>query len=434
MKKPRTSGLRGNAVIGQSGGPTCVINQSLVGVVREALRHSEIGRIYGAVHGIQGVLKQDLIDLKAESAATLDAVAKTPSAALGSVRKKPTPEECQAIFDVLRAHDVRYFFYIGGNDSAETASIINGISQTTGFDLRVCHVPKTIDNDLLVTDHCPGYGSAARFVALALQGDNLDNRALKGVKINVIMGRHAGFLTAAAGLGRRDKDDGPHLIYVPEVAFSLARFCEDVDTCMKKWNRCVVAVSEGIADEHHRPILTTGEKDSHGNVQLSGTGALGDFLVSQVKEKLGVSRVRADTFGYLQRSFPSVVSPQDAKEAREAAAFGVRCVTTGGQKSGSVAIRRLTKNRAYACEYFLTELANVAKNTRALDAAFISPSGNDVTPAFVKYALPLVGELPRTGRLRGKPVVKKPILQASALGGAQPKAPAIPEPAAKGAV
>jgi 6-phosphofructokinase 1 len=381
----------------------------LVGVIQEALRHKEIARVYGALHGIQGVLKQDIIDLGRESSQTLKAVASTPSAALGSVRKKPTPEDCQAIFEIFQAHDIRYFFYIGGNDSAETAAMINDLAEASGYDLRVCHIPKTIDNDLLVTDHCPGYGSAARFVALALMGDNLDNRALKGVKIDVIMGRHAGFLTAATGLGRRDKDDGPHLIYLPEVPFGLEKFCEDVDACLKKWNRCVVAVSEGISGKDHEPILTTGEKDSHGNVQLSGTGALGDFLANRIKEKLGVNRVRADTFGYLQRSFPAVVSRQDAREAREVGAYGVRMLTSGGAHSGSVAIRRLSKKGAYGCDYFLTDVKNVAKNTRSLDARFISPSENDTTRAFAKYALPLIGELPHMGRLRGRPVRRKTI-------------------------
>lgn len=401
--------LKGNAIIGQSGGPTCVINQSLIGAVKEALAHKEIARVYGALHGIQGVLGQDIVDLSAESPETLELVARTPSAALGSVRKKPTPQECETVFKICQAHDIRYLFYIGGNDSAETASIIDGLARNTDYELRVCHIPKTIDNDLLVTDHCPGYGSAARFVALALMGDDLDNRSIKGVKINVIMGRHAGFLTAAAGLGRRNEDDGPHLIYVPEVPFSVDKFCADVDSCLKKWKRCVVAVSEGVQGPDGNPIMTSGERDSHGNVQLSGTGALGDFLAQQIKNKLGVSRVRADTFGYLQRSFPTIVSEVDAREAREIGAFAVRQMVTGEQRSGSAAIRRLTGKGRYSCEYILTELSSVAKNTRSLDAHFIAASQADFTPAFQEYASPLVGELPRMGRFRCKPVQKKQV-------------------------
>jgi 6-phosphofructokinase 1 len=410
------SGLKGNAIIGQSGGPTSVINESLCGVIAAALRHEEILGIYGAVHGIQGVLKQDLIDLRAEDPDTLKLLARTPSAALGSVRKKPTRDECGTIFKIFQAHEIRYFFYIGGNDSAETASIIDSLAKESGYELRVCHIPKTIDNDLLVTDHCPGYGSAARFVALALMGDNLDNLALKGVKINVIMGRHAGFLTAAAALGRQSEADGPHLVYVPEVPLSLEQLTSDVDSCMKRWDRCIVAVSEGVADKNHQPLLTTGEKDSHGNVQLSGTGALGDFLANHLKEKLGAKRVRADTFGYLQRSFPTVVSDIDAREAREVGAFGVQALIQEGAKSCSISIRRLAPatsgsskgaSAGYSPEYFLTDLKNVAKNTRSLDQEFIAASGNNVTPLFLDYALPLIGPLPELGRLKGTPIPKK---------------------------
>jgi len=403
------SALQGNAVIGQSGGPTRVINESLVGVIKEAKRRSQIKKLYGALHGIAGILNQDFVDLTKETPRTLGQVGLTASAALGSVRKKPTADDCSAILRIFQAHDVRYFFYIGGNDSAETANIIDEQAKDSRYDFRVCHIPKTIDNDLLVTDHCPGYGSAARFVALAHMGDDLDNRALPGVKINVIMGRHAGFLTAAAGLGRTGRGDGPHLIYVPEVPFTLEGFCTDVDACLKKWGRCVVAVSEGIQDKRQRPILKTGAKDSHGNVELSGSGALGDFLSGVVKTKLGVQRVRADTFGYSQRSFPTVVSEQDAREAREVGGYGVRMLVKG-ERSASVALRRVENSRrkdGYGCSYFLTALKNVAGGTRSLDKKFISPSGNDITAAFRKYAMPLIGELPEVGRLSGNRIRKK---------------------------
>jgi 6-phosphofructokinase len=403
--------LKGKAIIGQSGGPTAVINESLVGAVLEGRRHPEITGFYGALHGIQGMLAEQWIDLGAESEETLELVAKTPSAALGSVRKKPSSEDCQALLAVLQRHDIRYLFYIGGNDSAETAHIIDQLARGEGYDFKICHIPKTIDNDLRVTDHSPGYGSAARFVALALMGDNLDNRALKGVKIDVIMGRHAGFLTAAAALGRRDPYDGPHLVCVPEVPFEVERFCADVGGCLSRWGRCLVAVSEGIAHADGSPIINTGERDAHGNIQLSGSGAVGDFLAGEIREKLGVKRVRADTFGYLQRSFPTVISPVDAREAREAGAFAVRAMTgkagdagvPEGIISGSVSFRRLSGRASYACEMFLTELENVARQTRSLPAEFLAGSGSDVTPAFFEYALPLIGELPRFGRLRGIP-------------------------------
>ncbi|MBI1850904.1 MAG: 6-phosphofructokinase [Planctomycetes bacterium] len=399
--------LKGNMVVGQSGGPTCVINQSLVGLVTEAMKHSEIGGIYGAAFGVKGILAEDFIDLRKESREALEAVARTPCAALGSVRKKPTPDECARIFDVFRAHDVRYYFYIGGNDSAETAFIVNDIARQANYDIKVFHVPKTIDNDLLVTDHCPGYGTAARFVALALLGDDRDNRSLPGVKIDVVMGRHAGFLTAAAALGRTKDDDGPHLVYVPERPFSEAQFVRDVDEVNKRLGRCIVAVSEGISDASGKPILETKEKDSHGNVQLSGTGALGDYLSDIVKKNLGEKlRVRSDTFGYLQRSFPTIVSEVDAAEARRVGEEAVR-FAVGADRSGSVAMRRVGHGRNYRVETFLTPLDSVAKKTKSLDAAFIAPAGNDVTRAFVEYAAPLAGPLFEPGRLAGARVPKR---------------------------
>ncbi len=403
----QTPTLKGQAVIGQSGGPTCVINQSLVGAVEEARKHGAITGFYGALHGVKGVLSEELIDLFAESSETLKRVAETPSAALGSVRKKPTPEECLEIFKVLRAHEVRFFFYIGGNDSAETADILHRLAAEAAYSIGVFHIPKTIDNDLLVTDHCPGYGSAARFVALAFMGDNLDNRALQGVKINVVMGRNAGFLTAASVLGRHREGDGPHLVYVPEVSFDNSKFLSDVEGIFKRRGRCVVAVSEGIADAAGNPIFQSGEKDSHGNVQLSGSGALGDFLADLVKRELKISRVRADTFGYLQRCFPTIVSAADSREAREVGALAVRSAAREGLSSGSVAIRRAGEGKDYRCEYFITPLETVARQTRKLDARFIAAAGNDITEAFLQYALPLIGPLPDLGRFEGRRVTKR---------------------------
>ena len=394
--------LKGNAVIGQSGGPTGVINESLVGAVFEAAKHPEIEGFYGARHGIQGILDEDMIDLGQESAERLERVARTPSAALGSVRKRPSEEDCKEVLRVFIAHNIRYLFYIGGNDSAETADIIDRLARGEGYEFRVCHIPKTIDNDLLVTDHCPGYGSAARFVALALMGDNLDNRSLTGVKIDVIMGRHAGFLTAAAALGRRDEDDGPHLVYLPEVPFDLDRFCSEVDRCLAKWNRSIVAVSEGIGGADGSPLFASDERDDHGNVQLSGSGALGDFLTQQIRERLKVKRVRADTFGYLQRSFPTIISEIDAQEARQGGAYAVRSMVEGLEPSGSVAIRRHDRDGQYTSEMFLTSLASVAGHTRKMPPEFIADSGCDVAPAFFDYALPLLGELPELSRLGGK--------------------------------
>ena len=390
---------KGNMLIAQSGGPSMVINQSLVGAVLAARESRAVGKIYGALHGIQGILDERFIDLRKESRKTLEAVANTPSSALGSVRRKPTPEDCAAIFGVLKKLDVRYFFYIGGNDSAETVHIINGEAVKSGYGIRCFHIPKTIDNDLRENDHTPGYGSAARFVACAVKGDDLDNRALGGVKIDVVMGRNAGFLTAAAALARNEEDDGPHLIYLPERPFSVDGFVRDVKAAMKKYGRCVVAVSEGIADKDGVPIIAkfTQEVDSHGNVQLSGTGALGDLLAGVLKEKAGIKRVRADTFGYLQRSFPGVVSATDALEARLVGAAAVQAAVCDDVSSGSIAIQR-KPGKKYAVEFVVVPLRNVAKETRHMPDAFINKAGNNVTQAFIDYARPLVGVLPKCER------------------------------------
>ena len=401
------SALRANAVVGQSGGPTAVINASLVGVIEEAKNHPEIQTIYGALHAVAGMVKDAFIDLGKLSAPTLETVAVSPSSALGSSRDKPDAAYCRRILETFKRRNIRYFFYIGGNDSANTAYIISTVAHEADYDMRAFHVPKTVDNDLLVTDHCPGYGSAAKFVASALIGDDLDNRALPGVKIDVIMGRNAGFLTAAAALGRRRDDDGPHLVYLPERPVSIGKFLGEVEAVYKKLGRVVIAVSEGICDADGetwaRKIAQTAEKDQHGNIQLSGTGALADFLAAQVKNNLNIKRVRADTFGYLQRSFPGFQSHVDADEARRCGREAVKYAMT--ELTGSVAIKRTGDGEQYGIELFRTELKNVAEKTKSLPDEFINPDGNGVTKAYMDYAMPLVGQLPQTEYLGGYPRV-----------------------------
>ena len=399
---------KANAIVGQSGGPTGVINASLVGVIEEANEHPEIENLYGAVHAVAGIIKEDFIDLKKLSADTLEQVAASPCSSLGSSRDKPDEQYCARIFDVFKKRNIRYFFYIGGNDSANTAHIINSMASKTGYELRAFHIPKTIDNDLLVTDHCPGFGTAARFEACALIGDDFDNRSLPGVKIDVIMGRHAGFLTAATVLGRQREDDAPHLVYVPERGVSKDKFLADVEGVYKKLGRCVVAISEGMCDTNGvawaEKITQNNETDAHGNIQLSGTGALADFWAGQVKTKLGVSRVRADTFGYLQRSFAGLQSSVDADEARRCGREAV--VLAMKNISGSVAIKRLGNGKNYKIELFRTELSNVAEKTKSMPAEFINADGNNITDAFVEYAMPLTGPLPKTEYLGGYPRIQ----------------------------
>lgn len=411
----------GNAVIGQSGGPTAVINQSLVGVI-EGLKaglaaSGQVKRIIGMRHGVRGLVKaggDGLIDLTGIDKAKLEAVARTPSAALGSTRDKPDEAYCEKILAGARANDIRYFFYIGGNDSADTCRIVSEKAEAAGYELRCFHAPKTIDNDLLENDHTPGFPSAARYVALALMGDALDNASLGGIKINVIMGRNAGFLTAAASLARGQAANGaapagrpaPHLIYLPEVPFSTDAFLSDVEAVYAKLGRCQIAVSEGIRDDKGAEIapklMRSGEVDAHGNVQLSGSGALGDGLADLVKTGLTPAggkapRVRADTFGYIQRCWPEP-SPIDAVEARAVGRYAAELAAKGDRSASVIIVRTSNAPDAYRSECARAELKAVARRTRHVPLAFISGS-NDVSAAFDAYCRPLVGELPLLARL-----------------------------------
>jgi 6-phosphofructokinase 1 len=384
-----------------------VINQSLVGVVLEARRMGPVERIYGARHGVRGIVNEDFVDLTRETSHNLELVAATPGSALGSTRDKPDLKYCHQIFEVLRAHGIGHFFYIGGNDSSDTVRIVSDEARKAGYPLRCIHIPKTIDNDLVANDHTPGFPSAARFVAQAFAGANLDNAALPGVYVAVVMGRHAGFLTAASALGKKFDDDGPHLIYLPERDFSIERFLGDVKAAHARYGRCMVAVSEGIHDASGTPMLARLAKDlehdAHGNVQLSGSGALADLLCEEIRSKLGLKRVRGDTFGYLQRSFIGCVSDVDAREAREVGEKGVQ-FAMWGDADGSVTIKR---TGFYSADYELVPLDAVAGKTRVMDDAFIAPHGTDVTDAFRLYLRPLLGSgMPDAFRLRPAPVAK----------------------------
>jgi ATP-dependent phosphofructokinase / diphosphate-dependent phosphofructokinase len=394
-------------LVAQGGGPTAVINQSLVGVALEARKFASVERVYGAAYGVRGIVNEDFVDLSRETSRNLEAVANTPSSALGSTRDKPDRAYCQEILKALKAHAIGYFFYIGGNDSSDTVRIVAEEARKSNYPLRCVHIPKTIDNDLVGSDHTPGFPSAARFVTQAFMGVNLDNAALKGVYCAVVMGRHAGFLTAASALARKFPGDGPHLIYLPERVFEIDQFLADVKAMFERHGRCIIAVSEGVHDAQGAPIITklasSVEKDAHGNIQLSGTGALADLLCEEVKNRLGIKRVRGDTFGYLQRSFAGCVSDVDQREAREVGEKAVQ-YALWGQGDGSVAIQRAG---AYAVDYPLIPLETVAGKTRVMEDAFIAPAGNDVTAAFRDYLSPLLGSgLPEVERLRMSKVAK----------------------------
>jgi len=416
----------GSAVIGQSGGPTAVINQSLVGVV-EGLRaglHAAglCTRILGMRHGVKGLVKGDLYDLTSVHQDRLDRLATTPSAALGSTRDKPDAAYAERVVAACREQDARYFFYIGGNDSSDTCRIVHEAAAAAGYDLRCFHVPKTVDNDLVENDHTPGFPSAARFVAMACMADFMDNISLPGIKINVVMGRHAGFLTAASALARRrdlaqgeESTDGPQLIYCPEAPFDTERFVADVEAIYAKKGRCHIAVSEGISDAKGNSIGATliknAQVDSHGNVQLSGSGAIGDALGDLLKDRLTPAggkppRVRADTFGYVQRCWPDP-SPVDAAEARRCGHYAAQLALSGEQE-GSVAIVRqgdgsdawLGRGRGqpYLSTYRRVELSAIAAKTRHMPRDFLA-GHNNVSSKFIEYCLPLVGELPGFERL-----------------------------------
>ncbi|MBX3410322.1 MAG: diphosphate--fructose-6-phosphate 1-phosphotransferase [Phycisphaeraceae bacterium] len=420
--------IRGNAIIGQSGGPTAVINQSLVGVV-EGLRmglaaSGHVATVYGMRHGVRGLVADDLFDLTSLHQDRLDRLANTPSAGLGSTRDKPDQAYAARVLDACKRHDIRYFFYIGGNDSSDTCRIVRDMAVSANYDLRCFHVPKTVDNDLMENDHTPGFPSAARFVAMACMADFMDNISLPGIKINVVMGRHAGFLTAASVLARRrDRDteaapegttDGPQLIYCPEVPFDLDRFAADVEAIYSKKGRCHIVVSEGIQDNTGTPIgarlIKNAQVDAHGNVQLSGSGALGDQLGDLLKEKLTPKggkppRVRADTFGYIQRCWPDQ-SIIDQIEARRSGRFAAQ-LAMQGHGDGSVAIVRTgsgssaflgARGEAYASDYKRVDLSAIAARTRHMPAEFLS-GHNNVSRAFIEYCLPLVGDLPGFERL-----------------------------------
>lgn len=399
--------LRGKVLVAQGGGPTAVINQSLVGAVLESRKFPQVTKVYGAEHGVSGIVNEDFLDLTQETTHNLEQVARTPSSALLSTRVKPDEKFCREMFEIMKAHDIRYFFYIGGNDSSDTVRIVNHYAEIANYEFRAIHIPKTIDNDLMMNDHTPGYGSAARYVASAFSGVNLDNRAMGGVYIGVVMGRSAGFLTAAASLAQKYPDDGPHLIYLPERTFDIDQFLLDVKEVYDRYGRCIIAISEGIVDAEGKPISQHSgmkqEFDAHGNIQLSGSGVLGDYLADLIKTRLNISRVRADTFGYLQRSFLGCVSDVDQREAREvgekAAQFAI-----WNRVDGSIAIER---TGFYSVDYKLVPLEMVAAKTRLMPAEFINGAGNHITDEFKYYLRPLIGSgFEQAHRLRAPRVDK----------------------------
>ena len=382
---------KGNLIVGQSGGPTSVINNSLVGVVHEAMEHAEIDGIYGMLHGISGVLDEEIVDLRKERPETLEGLRGTPASALGTVRYKVSTEDYGRIVEALRAHDVRYVCYIGGNDSADTSHKVHLAAQQAGYALHAIAVPKTVDNDLAITDHCPGYGSAARFVATAMRATSYDTRSMGAsgpIKLMEIMGRNAGWLTAAAALARELPNDPPHLIYMPERPTTLDKIVSDVKACYDEHGFCVVAVSEGLVDESDEPLGSAGQpviKDAFGHVRK---GAVVETIAEQIRGELGLI-ARFDKPNYLQRSFAETMSSVDRDEAYQVGRAAVRAAVAGHSDVMVALVRE--PGPAYRCGTSLAPLAKVANVEHKLPGEYINARGNDVTEAFMAYARPLIG-------------------------------------------
>jgi ATP-dependent phosphofructokinase / diphosphate-dependent phosphofructokinase len=378
--------LRGALVVGQSGGPTAVINNSLVGVIEQSLLEEQVTAVYGSLRGIQGVLQDRMVDLGRESPQTLSRLRRTPGAALGTVRYKLQEEDYERVVEVLRAHDVRFFCYIGGNDSMDTAHRVDVVAQRMGYELRSIGVPKTVDNDLAGTDHCPGYGSAARFVALAARDTGWDTESMgpsSPVKIIEIMGRNAGWLTATAALARQEPGDPPHLIYVPERPVDDAKVVGEVGDVVAAREHCVIALSEGAV-----PDAGMGEVDAFGH-QMKGGAA--EYLERVLSDQLGL-KVRIDKPNYLQRCFSTCISDVDANEAYMVGQSAVRLAVDG--KTGVMVTLVRVAQDPYQCETGTVPLEQVANAERLLPDVYLSEQGDDVTPAFLDYARPLIGPPP----------------------------------------
>jgi 6-phosphofructokinase 1 len=389
--------LRGNAIVAQSGGPTAVINSSACGVIQECLRQGAVGDLYGANNGILGIVQEDLFDLRAESAETVAGLRRTPSAAVGSCRYKlgdlaQDRDKYQRVLDVFRAHDVRYFFYIGGNDSMDTADKVNRLAAEEDYELRVVGVPKTIDNDLVATDHCPGYGSVAKFLATCAMEAGRDTEAMytfDPVTVMEAMGRNTGWIAAATGLARRHEDEAPHLIYVPEVPFSAERYLADVREVHRRLGRVFIVASEGLVDARGEYLAAQGTVDAFGHRQLGGVAA---YLQQLVMREIGL-KCRYNKLDTCQRNALHFASRTDSDEAYLCGQEAVRHAVAG--TTGRMVTLVREGDEPYRCRTGLAPLAEVANGVKRLPREFLDVAGTQVTPAMRRYAGPLVrGEVP----------------------------------------
>ncbi len=395
-------------LVAQSGGPTAVINSSLSGIVDEAGKQSRVGGIYGAINGILGALNEELVDLRQEDPQSIQNLRRTPSAALGSCRYKLSERDLSRLMEIFAAYDVGYFLYAGGNDSMDTAHKVAMLADEKKYDLKVVGVPKTVDNDLTVTDHCPGYGSVARFNGIAAKDSSLDTEAIyttDTVKIIETMGRDTGWITASTALAKDHERDGPHLIYLPERPFNAEKFLDAVSSVHRTLGRVVVCVCEGLRDEKGKFVAASSralDTDAFGHSQLGGVG---DYLVNLVATKLKI-KARYDKPGTIQRVSMSCASEVDLEEAYRVGQVAISRAIEGESDKMVTLVRR--NGEEYYCEIGLVELEKVALKTKRVPDAFINEDSNFVTEDFLKYVSPLIGgPLPKYVRLRKRMLEKR---------------------------
>ncbi len=377
--------------MGQSGGPTAVVNATVAGLIAEALNHDCVEEIYGSLNGVVGLLQEDLIDLAAESQQQIRALKHTPGAALGTCRYKlKKTADLDRVLEVFKAHNIRYFFYIGGNDSQDTAAKISAHAQAQGYELRVIGVPKTVDNDLPSTDHCPGYGSTAKYIATTVRELAADNEAMgQGDLVSIIevMGRSSGWIAASAALAkRRDQPhDPPHLIYLPEIPFSQEKCLEDIRRVLKREKFCQIVVSEGLTDSDGNYVSADPATDAFGHAQLGGAG---EFIKALVEANLPGVKARLSAPGLMQRSAAHVASKVDADEAYLVGQAAVKAAVNG--ESDKLVTLLRGDSDVYSCETGLAPLADVANNVKKLQRDWINEDGVSMNFQFVRYAQPLI--------------------------------------------
>jgi len=379
--------MSGNALIAQSGGPTAVINNSVAGVVSRWMEKAPGGKIYAGLHGIKGVLEENLIDLSFQGPQVLQGLRYTPGAGIFSCRYKVTDSDQERLVAICKKHDIRYFFYNGGNDSMDTAHKTHLAAKAAGYEMYVVGIPKTVDNDLPVTDHCPGFGSAAKYLAATVLETGIDLQSVSTknkVTILEAMGRNAGWLTAAGALAKRRPEDAPHLVYLPEVPFCVEDFLADVERVYQELGTVYVVVSEGINDGKGNYIAAGGNVDAFGHVQLSGAGEL---LKNLVEQKLGI-KARCNTLGTAQRSAMHFASKTDADEAFLSGYQGVDFALAG--ESGIMVTLDRVSDSPYCCIPGKTSLASVANIEKKVPLEWITPKGNDIREEFIRYACPLI--------------------------------------------